>query len=508
MKSPKQFQFHSALTATSVSVALFTHFAATTTAQAATYYWDGGTVNITANGNSASGGTAGTWNTTIQNWDNGVVPHIAWPNSTADTAAFAGTAGIVTVGTVSVGTLTVGTANYTFQTGTINFPAAGGNIDVNTVTGVTFSAALGGKITFKATGNTSVQGSNIATISGNNTGLTSFELSTSTTTNQLWLSSAGALGPNGATVKLTKGLVGLSGTGTTYNAWATEFAGGALRLRATGTSTYQGNGTLSANAEFGIVVAANLVYSGTLNLNANTLTLAPPASQSIALNGAVSGSGNLTVNSGALTGATGLGTVTLGTANPSFTGTASTTANKGTLALNDVNALQAATLATGASSGSQAVTFGVSGDNTYNIGALTGSDDLAIGANTISVGAKAVDTTFSAIISGTGGKLTKTGANKLTLAVSPTYDGLTTISAGTRLDFRRRAANARARAAGAQGCARAPGISRIGRDIHGASGCKVDTGSRHERDSVVQGERAGADGGKPCLLYTSPSPRD
>ena len=94
-----------------------------------------------------------------------------------------------------------------------------------------------------------------------------------------------------------------------------------------------------------------------------------------------------------------------------------------------MDALQNATLNTGAS-GSQQVTFIVAGNNTYNIGALTGSDDLAIGANTISVGSKAVDTTFSGAISGTGG-LTKVGANTLTLYAANTYRGTTVISGGT-----------------------------------------------------------------------------
>ena len=409
-----------------------------TSAPAATYYWDGGAVDIAGNGNTASAGTSGTWNTTIKNWDAGAVAHTNWVNSTADTASFAGTVGTVTVsGTVNVSNITVGTSTYVFQTGTINFPTAGtgGIIEVGTRNGVTFSATLSGKVTLNAAGNTGISsGTAVAIISGNNTGLTSFEMNTGGASNLVTVSSVGAFGTNGSPLKLTKGVFNYNAAaGSTYNSWVTDFAGGALRQRVAGTaSTYSGNGTLSANTEFGAIAAATLIYSGTLNLGANTLNLAPATSTSfITLNGVVSGSGNLTLNTGPLTGlTTPVGTVTLSTANPSFTGTATTTVNLGTLALTNANALQAATLDTGAS-GSQAVTFTVAGNNTYNLGALTGSDDLAIGANTLSVGAKAVDTTFSAIISGSTGKLTKVGTNKLTLATSPTYDGLTTISAGT-----------------------------------------------------------------------------
>src|SRR4029078_13142451 len=65
------------------------------------------------------------------------------------------------------------------------------------------------------------------------------------------------------------------------------------------------------------------------------------------------------------------------------TRTGSTTVQGGTLALNNINALQSSTLDTG-TSGSQAVAFAVTGNNTYNLGGLNGADALDIGGNTIS----------------------------------------------------------------------------------------------------------------------------
>jgi fibronectin-binding autotransporter adhesin len=51
------------------------------TAQAATRYWDGGTVDIATNGDGTSDGVSGTWNTTLKNWDQGTgLPHVAWVN--------------------------------------------------------------------------------------------------------------------------------------------------------------------------------------------------------------------------------------------------------------------------------------------------------------------------------------------------------------------------------------------------------------------------------------------
>jgi autotransporter-associated beta strand protein len=72
----------------------------TGSAQGAARWWDGGTMDIGSNGNGASQGGAGTWNTTIKNWDAGASPHVAWVNASHDIAVFGGTAGTVTLGTL------------------------------------------------------------------------------------------------------------------------------------------------------------------------------------------------------------------------------------------------------------------------------------------------------------------------------------------------------------------------------------------------------------------------
>ena len=67
-------------------------------AQAATRYWDGGSVDITANGDGASQGVSGTWNTTLMNWDQGSgLPHVAWVNG-SDTAEINGGSQSLTLG--------------------------------------------------------------------------------------------------------------------------------------------------------------------------------------------------------------------------------------------------------------------------------------------------------------------------------------------------------------------------------------------------------------------------
>jgi len=60
------------------------------TATAADLYWDGGTTNIVTNGDGASSFLAGTWSTSIANWDQGAgLAHVSWNNG--DTAIFGGT---------------------------------------------------------------------------------------------------------------------------------------------------------------------------------------------------------------------------------------------------------------------------------------------------------------------------------------------------------------------------------------------------------------------------------
>jgi len=65
---------------------------------AADLYWDGGATDIVVDGNGASNGGAGTWDTAILNWDQGASAHVAWPNTNADKAIFGGTGGAVDLG--------------------------------------------------------------------------------------------------------------------------------------------------------------------------------------------------------------------------------------------------------------------------------------------------------------------------------------------------------------------------------------------------------------------------
>ena len=222
---------------------------------------------------------------------------------------------------------------------------------------------------------------------------------------------AGGLVLNAGVLQLNKSsaLGAESGLGLTINGGSLDNGSGAAVTLSNYAQTWGGNfsfiGTTNLNLGAG---AVNLTGTRTVTVTANALTV-----------------GGTITNTGGITKA-GAGTLVLNGAN-TYSGT--TTVNAGTLSLGNTNALQNSLLDTG-TSGSQVVTFDVAGNNTYNVGGLQGGDALAIGANTLSVGAGGGSTTYSGAISGTGGALTKVGAGTLTLSTNSSYTGATTVSAG------------------------------------------------------------------------------
>lgn len=65
------------------------------------------------------------------------------------------------------------------------------------------------------------------------------------------------------------------------------------------------------------------------------------------------------------------------------------------------------------------------------VGAFSGTGELLLGTGNTAVGSLNTNTTFSGVISGTGGSLTKVGTGTLTLTGANTYTGGTTLSGGT-----------------------------------------------------------------------------
>lgn len=100
--------------------------------QAATYYWDS---DADATGNLVDGtnlGGTGTWDLGTTNWWD-TAGMVVWPNTTADTAIFSGTAGIVTLGApVNVGTLQFDSDGYQITGSTLTL---GGAATINVTAG-------------------------------------------------------------------------------------------------------------------------------------------------------------------------------------------------------------------------------------------------------------------------------------------------------------------------------------------------------------------------------------
>ena len=124
----------------------------------------------------------------------------------------------------------------------------------------------------------------------------------------------------------------------------------------------------------------------------------------------------------------GLSTLTLSGVN-TFSG--ATTITAGAVKLANANALSNSTVTVSANNG---LTF-QSGIGTFLLGGLTGGNNLALtdtasGAVTLQVGTNNAGSTYSGVLSGSGG-LTKVGNGTLLLTANSTFTGGTVVNAGT-----------------------------------------------------------------------------
>jgi autotransporter-associated beta strand protein len=218
--------------------------------------------------------------------------------------------------------------------------------------------------------------------------------------------------------------VALTGSGTTTWTGANTHAYTGITG---GTLTFDGAGTLGASD---MLVAMS---GGVLDLNGSTqsigvLNLFNGGSQVVS-------NGNLNVSSaifaeGGLVSANLGGTAALlkfngGTSvlSGSNTYTGPTTINGGTLVVQGGSAItntSAVTVASGAT---------LQLDNDETIGSLAGAGNVSLGSNTLTSGGTNAVTTFSGVLSGTGG-LTKVGTAEFYLTGANTYTGLTTVVGG------------------------------------------------------------------------------
>jgi fibronectin-binding autotransporter adhesin len=220
----------------------------------------------------------------------------------------------------------------------------------------------------------------------------------------------GTISGTGAVAKDGAGVLALTGAntyggGTSFNA-GTVAVGADNNLGApTGALTFNG-GTLQFTSSFNLSAGRSITLNapgGTIDTQGFTTTIAQ----------GITGAGGLTKE--------GVGTLTL---SGSSTYTGATFVNAGTLQAGAANAFaptSAFTVASGA-------TLDLASFN-QTIGSLAGAGSVTLGSATLSTGNDNTSTTFSGVISGSGG-LTQIGTGTLILTGANTYTGATNVDPG------------------------------------------------------------------------------
>ena len=316
---------------------------------------------------------------------------------------YAGTSNTRSVDTVIGGgsTVNVNSGDGIYYNSTLIMTNGGGSVNV----GTNFQAyALAGA------GNLALGGAN--KLSLNHTGTYSGTITLNGAA--MSLGAANAIGTGNLVLKggsIDVGNASALGTGSiSVNTNTTTINNTGLLNSLTGNNAFNltGGGTLQVNG-YGKTLnlgTGNVAVSGFNNLNG--------WSGGMQFDGVISGSGTINWYGG--------GTLALGGAN-TFSGTVTASGNNGTLSLLNVDALKNATLNKGANHN---VSFGLVGNNTYNLASLTGAGDINLGGNTLNI---TNGGTYSGNLNGAGGVTVSGGI--LTLSTSSSYTGATLISQGT-----------------------------------------------------------------------------
>jgi len=366
----------------------------------------------------------------------------------------------LTAGTLNINSATaLGTGTFTINGGTISNTSATDPLTLTTNN----VQAWNGDFTFNGMKSLNL-GTGAVTLGGNITASVSGD-------NELTI--GGAIGDGGNGYSLTKtgtyaGRLSLTGnntyTGLTTLTVSSGDSGSLLlsgdNIAASGGVTLT-TGTLYINSATALGTGTFTISSGAIaNTSAGAITLSTnnvqawngsfsfQSNQSLNLGtGAVTLGGNLTINlrgDGSLTvggvigdGGNGYGITRTTTYNGPLilsganTYSGQTIITSGVIKLNNALAAQNSTVTVSATNG---LTFGPS-IGTFTIGGLAGASNFALTdtgsvAVTLQAGQNNADTTYSGVMSGTGGAFTKQGSGTLTMSAAKTYTGLTTVSAG------------------------------------------------------------------------------
>jgi fibronectin-binding autotransporter adhesin len=311
---------------TSVAAVCGALLAGAGSARAATYYWDAdGAVALNALDGTGLGG-AGNWDNVLLNWWNGLSADVAWPNTTADTAIFAGTPGLVTLtAPISANALRFD-AGFSLNATGANALTLGGVLPSISVTNsgqlVTVDApiALSSSAVFGGAGNLKLNG----IVSGALFGFTKVGAGTVT------LSGANTFtGPvilNTGTLVATTSNTAL-GTGSTLS-----LRGGELKLANDTALTMANATTVAGNAQITTDTAGGttgVTHSlGTLSIGGQTLTVSGGSTVMTGTQGltflgtSLTGNATIAVNNSTAAGSTSTTLLTLGViTNNGFTST-------------------------------------------------------------------------------------------------------------------------------------------------------------------------------------------
>jgi fibronectin-binding autotransporter adhesin len=361
---------------------------------------------------------------------------------------------------LSVGAIRVDGVGSSFNTGSLQIQGAGEAASLIVSGGATLNSVVAAVDGSVSTASATVTGTGSRwTISG---GLLAVGASSSEAAS-VTVADGGVIDLNGGDLQLASlGTLNIGNGGRAGTVLAAGIVNeGRIVADFTDTATLgvvvSGSGSLTKRGGGTLILAATNSYSGGTTLEGGTISIASDgnlgdASGALTLNGGVlqvTGTGLTQLARDIVFGPKGGGFDIAAAANTftvtqSFSGTGSLSkAGAGTLLLTNTHTYAGATTVSGGTllagrtgSFSPASAFTVAAGATLDlsgfsqsIGSLAGAGTVALGAGTLSTGSDNTSTTFSGVITGTGG-LSKAGTGSLTLTGTSSYSGATTVQAG------------------------------------------------------------------------------